>query len=241
MLDISVLNKTSKSECDKILLKINVQLESFTAEDRIIWALENLPSVHALSSSFGIQSAVCLHLVTSIKPNIPVILIDTGYLFSETYQFIDELVEKFKLNLHIFRSNISPAWQEARYGKLWQQGLKGIEKYNKINKINPMNNALRSLNINSWFAGLRRSQSKSRSDLSILTIQRDTFKILPIIDWDNRQVHYYLKKHHLKYHPLWDKGYLSLGDIHTTSIWEPGMTEEDTRFFGIKRECGIHE
>ncbi|MXP51226.1 phosphoadenosine phosphosulfate reductase [Pantoea sp. SoEX] len=239
--DFSIFETISKSEQEKILLEINVQLESYSAEDRISWALENLPSAHTLSSSFGIQASVCLHLVTSLKPDIPVILIDTGYLFPETYRFIDELVNQFSLNLCVFRPKISPAWQEARYGKLWQQGIKGINKYNQINKIDPINFAFQSLNIKSWFAGLRRTQAISRSNLSVLTMQRNIFKILPIIDWDNHKIYKYLKKHNLKYHPLWDKGYLSLGDIHTTSIWKPGMKEEDTRFFGIKRECGIHE
>jgi phosphoadenosine phosphosulfate reductase len=58
------------------------------------------------------------------------------------------------------------------------------------------------------------------------------FKVLPIIDWDNRTVYQYLQKHGLKYHPLWDQGYLSVGDTHTTRKWEPGMAEEETRFFG---------
>jgi hypothetical protein len=82
-----------------------------------------------LTSSFGAQSAVCLHLVTQ-QADIPVVLVDTGYLFPETYQFIDELSERLSLNLHIYRAQHSAAWQEARYGKLWEQGLEGIERYN---------------------------------------------------------------------------------------------------------------
>ena len=72
-------------------------------------------------------------------------------------------------------------------------------------------------------------------------VQRGVFKVLPIIDWDNRTIYQYLQKHGLKYHPLWDEGYLSVGDTHTTRKWEPGMSEEETRFFGLKRECGLHE
>lgn len=75
----------------------------------------------------------------------------------------------------------------------------------------------------------------------MLAVQREVFKILPIIDWDNRTVYQYLTEHGLKYHPLWDQGYLSVGDTHTTRKWEPGMAEEETRFFGLKRECGLHE
>ncbi len=74
------------------------------------------------------------------------ILTDTGYLFPETYQFIDELTDKLKLNLKVYRAGESPARQEARYGKLWEQGVEGIEKYNEINKVEPMNRALKELN-----------------------------------------------------------------------------------------------
>ena len=66
------------------------------------------------------------------------------------------------------------------------------------------------------------------------------YKGSPLADWTDRDVWLYRKKHDLPYHPLWDEGYVSIGDFHTTSRWEPGMREEDTRFFGLKRECGIH-
>ncbi|KAF0858612.1 phosphoadenosine phosphosulfate reductase [Mixta calida B021323] len=223
------------------LADVNTQLEKLSAEDRVIWALENLPGEFVLSSSFGIQAAVSLHLVTRQKPDMPVILTDTGYLFPETYRFIDELTEKLSLNLKVFRAEQSPAWQEARYGKLWEQGVEGLERYNEINKVEPMNRALETLRAQSWFAGLRREQSGSRANLPVLAVQRGVFKVLPIIDWDNRQVYQYLQQHGLHYHPLWDEGYLSVGDTHTTRKWEPGMAEEETRFFGLKRECGLHE
>ncbi|XES83492.1 phosphoadenosine phosphosulfate reductase [Franconibacter pulveris] len=240
-LDLHALNGQTKEERAAALAETNARLETLSAEERVRWALEHLPGEFVLSSSFGIQAAVCLHLVTRERPDIPVILTDTGYLFPETYRFIDELTEKLNLNLKIYRAEQSPAWQEARYGKLWEQGVEGIEKYNEINKVEPMNRALNALNAQTWFAGLRREQSGSRANLPVLGVQRGVFKILPIIDWDNRTVYQYLQKHGLKYHPLWDEGYLSVGDTHTTRKWEPGMAEEETRFFGLKRECGLHE
>ena len=241
VLDLAALNSGSKVDRIMALAESNVQLEKLSAEQRVSWALENMPGAFVLSSSFGIQAAVLLHMVTQQKPDTPVILTDTGYLFPETYRFIDELTEKLNLNLQIFRAETSPAWQEARYGKLWEQGVEGIEQYNQINKVEPMSRALETLGAQTWFAGLRRDQSGSRASLPVLAVQRGVFKILPIIDWDNRQVHQYLKQHGLKYHPLWDEGYLSVGDTHTTKKWEPGMAEEETRFFGLKRECGLHE
>jgi len=239
--DLAVLNSGSKVDRIMALAESNVQLEKLSAEARVSWALEQLPGAFVLSSSFGIQAAVLLHMVTQQRPDIPVILTDTGYLFPETYRFIDELTAKLNLNLQIFRAETSPAWQEARYGKLWEQGVDGIEQYNQLNKVEPMNRALSTLGAQTWFAGLRRDQSGSRASLPVLAVQRGVFKILPIIDWDNRQVHQYLKQHGLSYHPLRDEGYLSEGDTHTTRKWEPGMAEEETRFFGLKRECGLHE
>ncbi|WP_019211011.1 phosphoadenylyl-sulfate reductase [Yersinia massiliensis] len=240
-INLSELNSLPKVEQVLALAAVNNELEALSAQARVSWALDNLPGEFVLSSSFGIQAAVCLHLVTRQRPDIPVILTDTGYLFPETYQFIDALTEQLQLNLQVFRAPQSPAWQEARYGKLWEQGVEGIERYNELNKVEPMNRALETLGAQTWFAGLRREQSGSRAQLPVLAIQRGVFKLLPIIDWDNRQVYQYLTQNGLSYHPLWEQGYLSVGDTHTTRKWEPGMSEEETRFFGLKRECGLHE
>jgi len=230
-----------KAEQTLRLAALNAYLETLTAQERVAWALEHLDGEHAVSSSFGIQAAVMLHLVSQAKANVPVILTDTGYLFAETYRFIDELTERLSLNLQIFRADSGPNWQEARYGKLWELGVEGIEQYNKLNKVEPMRRALDTLQVGTWFSGLRREQSSSRANLPILAIQNGVFKFLPVIDWSNKDVHYYLKEHDLPYHPLWDQGYLSVGDTHTSRKWQPGMSEEETRFFGLKRECGLHE
>ena len=241
ILDLNALNALPKVDRVLQLAETNSQLEKLSAEARVAWALENLPGEYVLSSSFGIQAAVSLHLVNQVRPDIPVILTDTGYLFPETYQFIDQLTERLKLNLKVYQAPITPAWQEARYGKLWEQGVEGIEKYNQINKVEPMARALKELDVKTWFSGLRREQSSTRGNLPVLAVQRGIFKFLPVIDWTNKDVFYYFKEHELPYHPLWEQGYLSVGDVQTTAKWEPGMTEEQTRFFGLKRECGLHE
>lgn len=145
-LDLNALNELPKVDRILALAETNAELEKLDAEGRVARALENLPGEYVLSSSFGIQAAVSLHLVNQIHPDIPVILTDTGYLFPETYRFIDELTDKLKLNLKVYRVTESAARQEARYGKLWEQGVEGIEKYNDINKVEPMNRALKELN-----------------------------------------------------------------------------------------------
>jgi phosphoadenosine phosphosulfate reductase len=223
------------------LQETSAKLEGATAEARVAWALEHFRPEVILSSSFGAQAAVSLHLVTRQWAEIPVVLIDTGYLFPETYRFVDELAKRLELNLKVYRPPASPAWQEARWGKLWEQGAEGIERYNQYNKVEPMQRALRELGARGWITGLRRQQSRSRANLGVLALQNGVVKIQPIIDWTDRQVFQYLTKHDLPYHPLWEKGYVSIGDMHTTRPLSAGMTEEETRFFGLKRECGLHE
>lgn len=243
MPDIALAELRQKSKVEQILrlAEINAELEALSAQERVRWALENLDGEFALASSFGIQSAVMLHMITREKPDIPVILTDTGYLFPETYRFIDELTERLSLNLHVYSAEQTPAWQEARFGRLWEQGVDGLKQYNRLNKVEPMRRALDELNTGTWFSGLRREQSDSRATLPVLAIQNGLFKFLPLIDWNNKDIHQYLTEHDLPYHPLWEQGYLSVGDTHTTRKWEPGMKEEETRFFGLKRECGLHE
>lgn len=240
-LDLAHLLTLTKAEQNLALAEVNALLETKTALERVQWAVDNLESEFVLSSSFGIQAAVCLHLITTVKADTPIILTDTGYLFPETYQFIDDLTKQLNLNLKIYSAQHSAAWQEARYGKLWDQGVDGLTKYNLMNKVEPMKRALKELNAKTWFSGLRRSQSSSRGDLPVLSLQNGCFKFLPIIDWSNKQVHYYLEENGLSYHPLWDQGYVSVGDVQTSRPLEAGMSEEETRFFGLKRECGLHE
>lgn len=222
---------------------LNAEFRRLPAEERVARALELLPGQHLLSSSFGAQSAVSLHLVTRVAPHIPVILIDTGYLFPETYRFIDALSARLALNLKIYRSTLSPAWQESRHGRLWEQGAEGIESYNRMNKVEPMERALRELHAGTWFAGLRREQSATRA--TIEAVQRTgagRYKVHPIFDWTDRDIGRYLKQHGLPYHPLWAAGYVSIGDWHTTrSLRDAGDDADATRFFGLKRECGLHE
>jgi phosphoadenosine phosphosulfate reductase len=219
----------------------NRVFEGLTAERRIEWALENLPGNHVLTSSFGAQAAVSLHLVTRVSPGIPVVLVDTGYLFPETYRFIDQLTERLAINLKVYRAERSAAWQEARNGQRWNQGLVGLEAYNQENKVEPMRRALRELGASTWFAGLRRNQTETRADIPYLEWAGGRWKVHPIAEWSDRDVHHYLKLHGLPYHPLFEKGYVSIGDHHSTKPIHEVARPEDTRFFGLKRECGIHE
>ena len=230
----------SAAEDERALEELNTWLEARSAQERVAWALASLPGEHVLSSSFGAQSAALLHLVTQQKSDIPVVLIDTGYLFPETYRFVDELTERFALNLKVYRPQIGIAWMEARLGRLWEKGLDGIERYNHLRKVEPMRRALKELDARTWIAGLRRAQSESRRNIRVLELREGRWKIHPLADWNDRHVWDYAQAHGLPYHPLWEQGYVSIGDVHTTRALRDGMRAEDTRFFGLKRKCGLH-
>jgi phosphoadenosine phosphosulfate reductase len=222
------------------LAEWNQSLEKQTAIARAEWAMENLPGQFVLSSSFGIQSAVMLHLLTQVDSNIPVLITDTGHLFPETYRFIEQLTDRLNLNLQVYQAKESAAWQQAKYGDEWAQSDDALKAYNRRNKVEPLERGLSELNANTWFSGVRRQQSAHREGLSVVGTLRGRYKVHPIIDWSNKDVHEYLTKHNLPYHPLWDEGYVSVGDVHSTKPLTLGLTEEETRFGGGNRECGLH-
>ncbi len=224
----------------KALEALNLWLATLGAEERVVWALAYAPGTHVLSSSFGAQAAVSLHLLTRQRPDLPIVLIDTGYLFPQTYQFVDDLRTRLALNLKVYSAAVSPAWMEAREGRLWEQGVPGIDRYNRLRKVEPMQRALEELGARSWFAGLRRSQARTRAAIPYAQPRDGCWKFHPIADWTDRDVGLYLRRYGLPYHPLWEQGYISIGDVHTTHRWEPGSDADATRFFGLKRECGLH-
>lgn len=240
VIDTETDHKISTLQSASWIAQANENLEQLAAQERVEWAMENLPGNFVLSSSFGIQSAVMLHMLTQVKADIPVLLTDTGYLFPETYQFIDQLTERLNLNLHVYSAKESAAWQLARYGEQWNKGIDELKQYNRLNKVEPLERGLAELGANTWFSGVRRQQSDHRQGLSVLTTLRGNYKVHPIINWTNRDVHQYLTKHDLPYHPLWEQGYVSVGDTHSSKPLTLGMSEEETRFGGMARECGLH-
>ena len=104
-----------------------------------------------------------------------------------------------------------------------------------------MRRGLRELEVSTWFAGIRRNQAESRKEIPYLEWAGGRWKVHPIAEWTDRDVHRYLTKHNLPDHPLWEKGYVSIGDQHSTKALHEVATVAETRFNGLKRECGIHE
>ncbi len=224
------------------LSQVNQQLENAEASSMVEWSAETFSDGLVMSTSFGIQAAVMLHIVTRIVPKIPVIWIDTGYLPVETYKFAEKLTQRLELNLHVYQSPISPARMEALYGRLWEQDdVEAFNRYDRIRKVEPMQRALQELKATAWLAGLRKDQTEHRHNLARVEQQENVYKIHPILDWNARDIYQYLIAYDLPYHPYFDLGYVTVGDWHSSRPLTADDTNgRDTRFRGLKQECGLH-
>jgi phosphoadenosine phosphosulfate reductase len=222
--------------------EINQQFADADATQVVQWASDTFGEGLVMSTSFGIQSAVMLHLVTRIIPDIPVIWIDTGYLPATTYIFAEQLTERLKLKLKVYQSPISPARMEALYGRLWAQNdVESLNRYDQIRKVEPMQRALEELKATAWLAGLRSNQTDHRKTLNFVSAQGNIYKVLPILNWTSKGIYEYLQAYDLPYHPLFDEGYVTVGDWHSSRpLTLTDENERDTRFNGLKQECGIH-
>jgi len=239
---VKTQDKEDNQFSDLDLSPINEQLVNASSEKIIEWGFQTFGDRLVMSTSFGIQAAVMLHLVTRIVPNIPVVWIDTGYLPTETYTFAEELTQRLNLNLQVYQSPLSPARMEALYGKLWQQeDLEALNRYDQIRKVEPMQRALQELKAIAWLAGLRKDQTSHRQGLKPLVKQGKQYKVLPILNWNSKDIYEYLTAYNLPYHPYFEQGYVSVGDWHSSRPLMAGDTNErDTRFHGVKQECGLH-
>ena len=216
------------------------ELDALDAPGRIRLLAERFGGRIMASTSFGLQAAVMLKLLKDHAPEVPIISIDTGYLFADTYRYAQVLEEQIGFEARVYQPSISAARQEALYGKLWEGGREGMEEYARLNKIEPMNRALQDLGADVWISGLRRSQSKSRAQREIAEQQAKTLKVYPIIDWTDEEVESYMREHGLPRHPLESVGYVTMGDWHSTKPAESKSGRESTRFNGEKYECGLH-
>ncbi|MGD1898944.1 MAG: phosphoadenylyl-sulfate reductase [Phormidesmis sp.] len=221
---------------------LNQKFDQASATELIEWGAQTFGDRLVMSTSFGIQSAVMLGLVTSVIPEVPVIWVDTGYLPAATYRFADELTQRLSLNLKVYQSPLSPARMEALHGKLWEEGtVEAFNQYDSIRKVEPMQRALKELKATAWLTGLRSQQTDHRKTLGRIAIQESRYKLMPILHWTSRDIWAYLKEHDLPYHPYFKEGYVSVGDWHSSRPVAAGDTDgRATRFKGLKQECGIH-
>ena len=219
---------------------LNACLEALDAAGRVRLLAERFRGRLLATTSFGLQSSVMLHLFAEHAPEVPVVFIDTGYLFKETYRYAQQLEEQLGFTARVFQPRMTAARQEALHGELWNQGRDGLDEYARLNKIEPLNRALQELRADVWVSGLRRAQSGSRSSRALAEQQSKTLKVYPIIDWDDETVARYMQSHGLPQHPLAGTGYVTMGDWHSTQPVHAVDSHEKTRFNGEKYECGLH-
>ncbi len=222
------------------LTRENERLQSASAQAVVEWARARFGDDLILSSSFGAESALMLHLVTRLIPRVRVVFIDTGYLFPETYRFAEELRERFDLDLRVYSPTVSAARQEALYGRLWEGGEAELQRYQALNKVEPMQRALGELAPRAWLAGLRNHQTAYRAGLERVALSDGVVKVHPVLEWSEAEVRDYMRAHDLPYHPLFQQGYRSIGDVHSTEPVEPDAPARSGRKLGVHSECGIH-
>jgi phosphoadenosine phosphosulfate reductase len=186
-----------------------------------------------VTSSFQAECVVLLHLLRTVKPDIPVLFLDTVHHFAETYAYRDELVERWALNL------VTLVADEPKPG-LWQESTQACCARHKVG---PLFGALERYD--TWFTGLRREQSPSRASLAevesfTLPSGKTLSKISPLARWTTREVWEYAKAHDIPLLPLYDRGYTSIGCEPCTSLPLDPSNQRSGRWGGQKLECGIH-
>jgi phosphoadenosine phosphosulfate reductase len=219
--------------------QISAEISPLRAGERIRLLYERLGDHLVATTSFGIQAAVMLQLIHEYAPKIPVVFIDTGFLFPETYRYMEQLMSQMDLDVRIYQPTVSAARIDALWGSLWEGTKEDQERYAMLTKIEPMNRALKETGADVWLSGLRRSQSSSRVERPFVERQKKTLKAYPILDWADAQVDLYFHQHKLPRHPLADQGYTTMGDWHSTQPALDGDSES-SRFNGAKYECGLH-
>lgn len=216
-------------------------LETGSAVD----VVESVLASHAearvcLTCSFQAEDIIVLDLLRQRLPNIPVLFLETGYHFPETYEFRDKLAKEWQLNLVNVVPRKTVAQQEAEFGILYREEP---TKCCQLRKVEPLLEALEPFEI--WFTGLRREQSPTRKNLRKveqhrLPIGKTLLKVSPLVDWTWGQVWEYTGGKGLSYLPQYDQGYLSIGCQPCTAIPDDPRNPRSGRWSGKKLECGIH-
>ena len=176
-----------------------------------------------------------------LQKKIKIFWIDTGYLPAETYQYAEKLINDLSLEIEVLQSELSPARMESLYGKLWETNkASDLDKYHEIRKIKPLEIGLEKYNIQCWASGVRSSQTQNRNKMKFLDVIRERLSLRPLLNWTKKDIFYYMKENKLPDHPLFLKGYSTVGDWHSSSPDGADKQGRDTRFRGVKQECGLH-
>ena len=223
----------------------NELFEKSQPVDVVKWANAQFGDRLVMSSSFGADSAVLLHMAVTGRPDIKIIMVDTGYLFPETFAFMEQLRRRLNLNVWIYRTRQDPIAYLAAAGEGDPKWRADVDRCCAANKNEPFERALKDLAPLGWLRGIRRNQAATRKERAFVEWSQryQCYAISPLLNWTGREIHQYMKQHDLPYHPLREKGYSSIGcnPLSCTRPIMPGDDERSGRWAGAgKVECGIN-
>jgi phosphoadenosine phosphosulfate reductase len=197
-----------------------------------------------LTTAFGMEGCALIDMIARHGVPIPVLYLDTGFLFPETLQLRDRLARRYPhLSFENRGTSLTPEAQEAQYGpELW---AREPDTCCTLRKIEPMRNALGGVDV--WVTGLMRSQSASRAGLRLVEWDwaYQLLRVNPLAGWDRARVWEYVQRHGVPYNELHDRGYPTLGCTHCTLPVAgnvAGQYTREGRWRGLdKNECGLHQ
>jgi phosphoadenosine phosphosulfate reductase len=228
---------------DGDVARLNQRFEDEAPEAILRWALEDsgMPRV-AMASAFQADGVAVMHMATRIRPDLPILFLDTGFHFGQTLEFKRELTERLGLNVVDLRGDHTPESQAERFGERLYE--RHPDLCCRLNKVIPFSRALHGYD--AWVTALRRDSAPTRAGTPIverydLEPGRPMVKVNPIAPWSRRQVWDYLEEQGLPRHPLYDLGYAQIGCAPCTRLVFPGEDERAGRWDGAQKvECGIH-
>jgi phosphoadenosine phosphosulfate reductase len=217
-----------------------MSLEKAVAAQRVIAEALEAPGEPCVTSSFQAECVALVHMLAARRPEIPVLFLDTGYHFAETYAYRDRIVAELGLNLVNLLPRLSVPEQEGQFGILYQSAP---SRCCEMRKVEPLFAGLEAYD--AWFTGLRRDQSPTRKDLKAvddfrLPSGKILRKVSPLADWTAADVWAYLKQQGIPPLPLYDRGYTSIGCKPCTQLPFDPDNPRSGRWSGRKLECGIH-
>jgi phosphoadenosine phosphosulfate reductase len=237
--------RPDKLDRDLDLEAVNPMLESRQPPQIVEWAVAQFGRELIMSSSFGAESALLIHMATRVMPDIRIVMVDTGYLFPETHRFMEELRLRFSLSVWVYRTSNDPIAYLRQAGEENPTWRKDIDACCAANKNEPFERAIKDLKPRGWLRGIRRHQADTRRDRQILewSARYNCYAVSPLLAWTSREIFAYMKQHDLPFHPLYDKGYASIGcnPLSCTRPIQPGEDPRSGRWAETgKLECGIN-
>lgn len=193
-----------------------------------------------LTCSFQAEDVLLTKLAVELDANLPILFLDTGYHFAETYAYRDRIAREWRLNLINLLPEKTVAEQEAERGLLYRSAP---DQCCKLRKVEPLFRAVAGYRV--WLTGLRREQARSRAALEeaaqfALPDGKTVLKLAPLAAWTTRDVWYACEQLSIARLPLYERGYSSIGCEPCTSLPLDPDDPRSGRWAGRKVECGIH-